>query len=46
MESNMSAMMKMLETILKLEHLYNATYHIEYNDEGQVTYQEGVRKKR
>lgn len=38
MESNMEATMKMLETILSLEHLYSTTYHMSYDEYGKVRY--------
>lgn len=38
MESNMRAAMKMFETILSMEHLYNISYHMSYDENGRVKY--------
>ncbi len=43
MEANMHAMMKMLETILSMEHLYNTTYTMSYQN-GKVKYDTKVKK--
>ncbi len=39
MVSNFSAMMKTLQTILQLKHLYDLSYKITYNDEGYAQYE-------
>lgn len=44
MESNMSASMQMLKTILELKHLYSLVYEMSYDEEGRVIYNETVRR--
>lgn len=45
MTANMRANMKFLKTLLTIDHLYDSSYNMSYDDSGQVHYTEGPRLK-
>ncbi len=46
MEANFRACQKIMDTILELEHLYDKTYQVKYNNNGKVNYYAQTRTRK